>query len=133
MGGTAAGVLPDNMLCMDDAGATTRRLLQDCDVHALFRLPTNILYTQGVKATILFFEKRTVTEPTHIRTLWVCDLRTNQHFTPKSYPLMRAHIQNFVACCGASNQRAQQRETERFPRYERAQLLARDKVNFYVS
>ena len=102
-------------------------------MHALFRLPTNIFYTQGVKATVLFCKKRTVTEPAHIRKLWVCDLRTNQHFTPKSYPLTRAHLQHFVACCGASGQRVQHRETERFPRYEQVQLLARDKVNSDIS
>lgn len=57
------------MLFASSADETIRRLLWDCDVHTLFRLPTNIFYTQGVKATVLFYEKRTVTKPAHIRKL----------------------------------------------------------------
>lgn len=32
-----------------------RRLLQDCDVHTLLRLPTGIFYAGGVKANVPFF------------------------------------------------------------------------------
>ena len=31
---------------------------QDCDVHTLLRLPTGIFYAQGVKANVIFFERR---------------------------------------------------------------------------
>jgi len=40
------------------AGETVRRkLLHECDVHTLLRLPTGIFYAQGVKANVLFFAK----------------------------------------------------------------------------
>jgi hypothetical protein len=44
IGGTAAVVLPDNVLFEGGAGATIRkRLLEECDVHTLLRLPTGDL------------------------------------------------------------------------------------------
>ena len=33
-------------------------LLQECDVHTLLRLPTGIFYAQGVKANVLFFDRK---------------------------------------------------------------------------
>ena len=58
IGGTAAVVVPDNVLFEAGAGETIRRrLLHDCDVHTLLRLPTGIFYAQGVKANVLFFRR----------------------------------------------------------------------------
>ena len=57
--GRAAVVLPDNVLFEGGAGETIRRrLLTDFDVHTLLRLPTGIFYAQGVKANVLFFDKK---------------------------------------------------------------------------
>ena len=54
--GRAAIVLPDNVLFEGGAVETIRkRLVHDCDVHTLLRLPTGIFYAQGVKANVLFF------------------------------------------------------------------------------
>lgn len=48
--GRAAVVLPDNVLFEGGAGETLRRrLLNDFDLHTLLRLPTGLLYAQGVK------------------------------------------------------------------------------------
>ena len=59
IGGTAAVVVPDNVLFEAGAGETIRRrLLHDCEVHTLLRLPTGIFYAQGVKANVLFFRRR---------------------------------------------------------------------------
>ena len=55
IGGDAAVVVPDNVLFEAGAGETIRRrLLHDCEVHTLLRLPTGIFYAQGVKANVLF-------------------------------------------------------------------------------
>ena len=52
--GRVAIVVPDNVLFEGGAGETVRRkLLQECDVHTLLRLPTGIFYAQGVKANAL--------------------------------------------------------------------------------
>ena len=89
--GRAAVVLPDNVLFEGGAGEVIRRkLLTDFDLHTMVRLPTGIFYAQGVKANVLFFDKK-VARPGMPWTekLWVYDLRTNKHFTLKQNPLRR--------------------------------------------
>ena len=97
--GRAAIVLPDNVLFEGGAGETIRkRLLHDCDVHTLLRLPTGIFYAQGVKANVLFFDRKPASETPWTRTLWIYDLRTNKHFTLKTNTLTRADLDDFVRC-----------------------------------
>ena len=129
IGGTAAVVVPDNVLFEAGAGEIIRRrLLHDCDVHTLLRLPTGIFYAQGVKANVLFFSRREGAEHAWTKELWVYDLRTNKHFTLKQNPLTRADLDDFVACYNSAN-RHQRQESERFKRYTYNELLARDKVS----
>ncbi len=93
IGGRAAVVVPDNVLFEGGAGETVRRkLLHECDVHTLLRLPTGVFYAQGVKANVLFFERKPASETPWTRELWVYDLRTNQHFTLKQNPLRYEHL-----------------------------------------
>ena len=127
--GRAAIVVPDNVLFEGGAGETVRRrLLHECDVHTLLRLPTGIFYAQGVKANVLFFDRKPASETPSTRAIWVYDLRTNMHFTLKENPLRREHLDDFVACYRADN-RGQRAETERFHRFTYDELLARDKVS----
>ena len=59
MDGKAAAVLPDNVLFEGGAGEKIRRkLLENCDVHTILRLPTGIFYAQGVKANVVFFDAK---------------------------------------------------------------------------
>ena len=61
--GRAAVVMPDNVLFEGGAGETIRReLLKQADVHTLLRLPTGIFYAQGVKANVLFFDRKPARE-----------------------------------------------------------------------
>lgn len=61
--GRAAVVVPDNVLFEGGAGETVRRkLLEECDVHTLLRLPTGVFYAQGVKANVLFFDRKPAAE-----------------------------------------------------------------------
>ncbi|CAI8019531.1 Probable type I restriction enzyme BthVORF4518P M protein [Geodia barretti] len=86
--GSAAIVLPDNVLFEGGAGETIRRrLLQECDAHTLLRLPTGVFYAQGVKANVLFFDRKPASETPWTRELWIYDLRTNRRFTLKTNPL----------------------------------------------
>jgi type I restriction enzyme M protein len=131
-GGRAGVVLRDNVLFEGGAGeAIRRRLLQNFDFHTLLRLPTGIFYKQGVKANVLFFDKKPVSEKANTRELWIYDLRTNQRFTLKERPMARADLDDFVACY-ASGTRAKRRESERFRRFAYADLVARDKVNLDI-
>ncbi len=129
IGGTAAVVVPDNVLFEAGAGETIRRrLLHDCDVHTLLRLPTGIFYAQGVKANVLFFRRREGAEQAWTKELWVYDLRTNKHFTLKQNPLTKADLDDFVTCYNPAN-RHQRQESERFKRYSYDELIARDKAS----
>ena len=97
--GRAAVVVPDNLLFERGAGKKVRRnLLQKCRVHTLLRLPTGIWYSPGVKANVLFFEKKEGRAKAWTDKLWVYDLRTNMHFTLKQSPIQRRDFDEFVQC-----------------------------------
>jgi len=132
--GRAAVVLPDNVLTEIGAGETLRRrLLHDFDLHAMLRLPTGIFYAQGVKANVLFFEKKPAAEHPWTERLWVYDLRTNQRFTLKQNPLTRAALDDFVACYAPGRSRAERAESERFHSFGYDELIARDKANLDIT
>ncbi|AUX48534.1 DNA methyltransferase [Sorangium cellulosum] len=137
--GRAAVVVPDNVLFEGGAEETIRRkLLHDCDVHTLLRLPTGIFYAQGVKANVLFFDKKPASEKPWTRKLWIYDLRTNQHFTLKTNPLSRADLDDFVACYkpGELHKRratwSEKNPAGQWRAYEYAELTARDKCSLDV-
>ncbi len=130
--GRAAIVVPDNVLFEGGAGETVRRrLLQECDVHTLLRLPTGVFYAQGVKANVLFFDRKPASETPWTQNLWIYDLRTNQHFTLKTNPLSRSHLDDFVSCYNPEN-RHQRQEAERFHRFSYEDLMKRDKANLDI-
>ena len=130
--GRAAVVLPDNVLFEGGAGETIRReLLKQADVHTLLRLPTGIFYAQGVKANVLFFDRKPAQEKPWTKKLWIYDLRTNQHFTLKENPLKRTDLDDFVACYHAEN-RHDRKESERFKSFTYDELIKRDKVNLDI-
>jgi len=129
IGGRAAVVVPDNVLFEGGAGETVRRkLLHECEVHTLLRLPPGIWYAPGVKANVLFFDRKPASETPWTRDLWVYDLRTNQHFTLKQNPLRREHLQEFVDCYRPGKRHLRE-ESERFKRFSYEELVARDKVS----
>lgn len=102
--GTAAIVLPDNVLFEGGAGEKVRRrLLKSFDFHTLLRLPTGIFYRPGVNANLLFFDRRPASTTPWTRKLWIYDFRTNQNFTLKERPLKPEDLEDFVACYNADN------------------------------
>ncbi|MEU4567327.1 class I SAM-dependent DNA methyltransferase [Micromonospora sp. NPDC023956] len=132
--GRAAVVLPDNVLFEGGAGETIRRrLLKQYDLHTMLRLPTGIFYAGGVKANVLFFERRRAREEPWTTKLWVYDFRTNEHFTLKQNPLRRDHLDDFVKCYRPGEDRANRQETERFKAFTYDELVARDKVNLDIT
>ncbi len=130
--GRAGVVLPDNVLFEGGAGETIRRqLLKQADVHTLLRLPTGIFYAQGVKANVLFFDRKPAQEEPWTRKLWIYDLRTNLHFTLKENTLKRSDLDDFVACYNPAN-RTDRKEGERFKAFSYEELMKRDKVNLDI-
>lgn len=131
--GRAAVVLPDNVLFEGGAGETLRkRLLKEFDVHTLLRLPTGIFYKPGVKANVLFFDKRPAGEKPWTERLWVYDFRTNKHFTLKTNTLTRGHLDEFVDAYAPGRPRSERQETERFKAFTYDELLARDIANLDI-
>src|SRR6266481_6607358 len=130
--GRVAIVVPDNVLFEGGAGETVRRkLLHECDVHTLLRLPTGIFYAQGVKANVLFFDRKPASETPWTKALWIYDFRTNQHFTLKTNSLQRADLDDFVARYHPEN-RHKRKETDRFKPFSYEDLVKRDKANLDI-
>ena len=127
--GRAAVVLPDNVLFERGAGEMIRQqLLNQFDVHTLLRLPTGIFYAQGVKANVLFFDKRPAREEPWTQKLWIYDLRTNKNFTLKTNPLQDTDLQDFINIYNPDN-REDRVETERFRAFSYEELIEREHVN----
>jgi type I restriction enzyme M protein len=130
--GRAAIVVPDNVLFEGGAGETIRRkLLHDCDVHTLLRLPTGIFYAGGVKANVLFFDRKPPSERPQTGKLWIYDFRTNQSFTLKTRQLVLADLQDFVQCFRA-DARQERTETDCFRSFGYDELVARDKASLDI-
>ncbi len=130
--GKAAIVVPDNVLFEGGAGETIRKkILHECDVHTLLRLPTGIFYAQGVKANVLFFDRKPASKNPWTKKLWIYDLRTNKHFTLKTNQLKYEDLQDFKDCYNTENIH-NRKETERFKAFTYEDLINRDKTNLDI-
>lgn len=130
--GKAAVVMPDNVLFEGGAGEKIRRkLLENCDVHTILRLPTGIFYAQGVKANVVFFDAKPADGKVHTKGVWFYDLRTNKHFTLKTRQLQYEDLKDFIACYKPDN-RHKRKEAERFKFYPYKDLIARDKASLDI-
>lgn len=139
MNGRAAVVVPDNVLFEGGAGELVRtKLLHEFDLHTLLRLPTGVFYAQGVKANVLFFDKKPAREEAWTKQLWIYDLRTNQNFTLKTRQLQRSDMDEFVACYNSQNRMERQptwsedNPEGRWRVFDYEELIARDKVNLDI-
>ncbi len=130
--GRAAVVLPDNVLFEGGAGEKVRKeLLKQFDVHTILRLPTGIFYAQGVKANVVFFDKKPASETPWTEKVWIYDLRTNVHFTLKTNQLKYSHLEDFIKCYSPSN-RYERKESERFKAFTYDEIMKRDKTSLDI-
>jgi type I restriction enzyme M protein len=130
--GRAAVVVPDNVLFEGGAGEKIRRtLLQWCDVHTLLRLPTGIWYSPGVKANVLFFDKKPITNSSATREVWIYDLRSNRNFSLRQNPIGREDLADFIQCYCADD-RTKRKETSHFRRFNYSEIIERDKANLDI-
>ena len=105
----------------------------------------------GVKANVLFFDRKPAQEKPWTQKLWIYDLRTNLHFTLKENTLKRSDLDDFVNCYfgqsgsgvpplgsgekrrgAATLSRHNRVETERFKCFTYEELMKRDKVNLDI-
>ncbi len=137
--GKAAVVVPDNVLFEGGAGETIRKkLLETCDLHTILRLPTGIFYKPGVKANVVFFDKRPASPERQTKEVWFYDLRTNLHFTLKQHPMTYEDLKDFIQCYHPEN-RYERHETwsqvnpdGRWRRFTAEEILNRDKTSLDI-
>lgn len=137
--GKAAVVVPDNVLFEGGAGETVRqKLLQTTDLHTILRLPTGIFYKPGVKANVIFFDKKPASPDRQTKDIWIYDLRTNIHFTLKQHPMGDADLKDFIACYNPEN-RHERKETwskenldGRWRKFSVDEILKRDKTSLDI-
>ena len=137
--GSAAVVLPDNVLFESGSGETVRRkLMQDCNLHTIIRLPTGLFYAQGVKANVLFFTKGAASADAHTKRVWFYDLRTNKKFTLKQRPLTIKDLEEFISLYkrdDISNREAtwsEVNEEGRWRSYSLEEILSRDNAGLDI-
>ncbi len=137
--GKGAVVLPDNVLFEGGAGETIRKkLMETCNLHTILRLPTGLFYANGVKANVLFFDKKPASKEVQTSKIWFYDLRTNIHFTLKENPMTKKDLQEFIDCYNAENI-GNRKETYnennpdgRWRCYNYEDIIKRDKTNLDI-
>lgn len=137
--GKAAVVVPDNVLFEGGAGETVRqKLLQTTDLHTILRLPTGIFYKPGVKANVIFFDKKPASPERQTKEIWIYDFRTNIHFTLKQHPMSDDDLKDFISCYNPTN-RYKRKETwseknpdGRWRRFSVDEILKRDKTSLDI-
>lgn len=140
VGGTAAVVVPDNVLFEGGAGETVRKkLLETTDLHTILRLPTGIFYAQGVKANVIFFDNR-VAAPTHqTKEVWIYDYRSNIKHTLKKNPLRESDLDDFVKCYNPENRHIRKETYSpenpdgRWRKFTYDEIIARDKTSLDIT
>ena len=132
-------VVPDNVLFEGGAGEVVRRkLLTECDLHTILRLPTGIFYAQGVKANVLFFDRKAASEKVWTKEVWFYDLRTNMNFTLKTNPLRYEDLREFIDCYNPENRFnrkptwSEKNPDGRWRSFKYDEILQRDKVNLDI-
>ena len=137
--GSAAVVLPDNILFEGGSAEIVRRkLLQECNLHTILRLPTGLFYAQGVKANVLFFTKGVASGNAHTEKVWFYDLRTNKKFTLKQRPLTLSDLNEFITLYLRDNMNKRKATWSidnlegRWRSYSLEEIIAKDKANLDI-
>ena len=139
--GSAAVVVPDNVLFEGGAGETVRKkLLKTTDLHTILRLPTGIFYAQGVKANVIFFDNKEASKNPWTKEIWVYDYRTNIHHTLKKNPLKFDDLKDFIKCYNPGNRHKREElfngETNpegRWRKFTYEEIIARDKTSLDIT
>ncbi len=114
-----------------------RKLMHECELHTVLRLPTGIFYAQGVKANVVFFDRKPASEKPWTKEVWFYDLR-NQHFTLKESRMTRGDLDEFVECYrpGDRNNRtatcSENTTDGRWRCYTYDEIISRDKASLDI-
>lgn len=137
--GKAAVVVPDNVLFEGGAGEIIRKkLLETTDLHTILRLPTGIFYKPGVKANVLFFDRKPAGPEIQTKEVWVYDFRTNIHFTLKQHPMTDEDLVDFIKCYNPGNRHkrtetwSEENPDDRWRKFKVEDIFARDKTSLDI-
>jgi len=137
--GKAAVVVPDNVLFEGGAGEIIRKkLLETTDLHTILRLPTGIFYKPGVKANVLFFDRKPAGPETQTKEVWIYDFRTNIHFTLKQHPMTDEDLADFIKCYNPENRHkrtetwSEENPDGRWRKFKVDDVFARDKTSLDI-
>ena len=137
--GKAAVVVPDNVLFEGGAGEIIRKkLLETTDLHTILRLPTGIFYKPGVKANVLFFDRKPAGPETQTKEVWIYDFRTNIHFTLKQHPMTDEDLADFIKCYNPENRHkrtetwSEENPDGRWRKFKVDDIFARDKTSLDI-
>ncbi len=113
-------------------------LMERTDLHTILRLPTGIFYAHGVKANVIFFDTKPVSESIMTKEVWFYDYRTNISHTLKKNPLKYENLKDFVECFNSKN-RIKRKETwsnqnpeGRWRKYTYNEIISRDKTSLDI-
>ena len=125
--GKAAIIVPENILSTKAAAKVRKNLLKYCNFHTILRLPTGILHNPNTKASVLFFDRKKATSDESPSTdrLWIYDLRTENHFTPKKNPIQESDFDDFIQCFNAKNIEARKKSI-RFKSFSYKTIMKRE-------
>ncbi len=93
---------------------------------------------QGVKANVLFFDKKPASEKPWTKKLWIYDFRTNENFTLKTNPLKRSDLDEFVKCYNPENRHnrkptwSEKNPQGRWRAFDYEELTNRDKASLDI-
>lgn len=137
--GKAAVVVPDNVLFEGGAGEIIRKkLLETTDLHTILRLPTGIFYKPGVKANVLFFDRKPAGPEIQTKEVWIYDFRTNIHFTLKQHPMTDEDLVDFIKCYNPGNRHkrtetwSEENPDGRWRKFKVEDIFARDKTSLDI-
>lgn len=138
--GKAAVVVPDNVLFEGGAGEIIRKkLLETTDFHTILRLPTGIFYKPGVKANVIFYDKKSACPEVQTKEIWVYDFRTNVHFTLKQNPLTDSSLEDFIKCYNPENRHSRkdtwskENPEGRWRKFTYEEISKRDRTNLDIT
>lgn len=115
-----------------------KKLLAQTNLHTILRLPTGIFYANGVKANVLFFDKKPASEQIRTKKVWIYDMRTNKKFSLKQSPLKVTDLQEFIDCYHTANinDRVETRNEKNLDGrrrvFEYEDIIKRDKTNLDI-
>ncbi|RWN52721.1 N-6 DNA methylase [Mesorhizobium sp.] len=135
-GGRAAMILPDNVLFEDGRGKQLRqKMMRECNVHTILRLPTGIFYAQGVKTNAVFLQRSKKADLARLKddetqAIWIYDLRSQMPQFGRTSSFNAAHLKEFVQAYGDDPNGESQRKDEgpqgRLRKFTRKEIAARD-------